>query len=185
MKISRYVLLALVSAFAFAVSARADSMNLWISGTTDSNTPGVTAPLVVDLTLTYAPTSTPGTDLITAASGWISTPDGKYKSHSFDVTTNALFTADNLLFPSAGATPGLMNWNGLLIEKGAFDFNLFSDGTNWYWADNGAYYGNFEMTNATTTVTPEPGSLFLLATGLLFLALLVFRRAKLAALPLA
>lgn len=93
------------------------------------------------------------------------------------------FYFDNLLNPTGASTPGLLDWGGLLLEvpglnfnansANAYLFNLFESNGNWYWADNGSYHWDDEI-----SVTPEPGSLLLLGTGLLILAVVVFRTGK-------
>lgn len=174
MKPIRIAVLALAAVFAFMPLANADSMNLSITGQTLGSDP-----FSVDLLLTYSSK----TDVVSAVSGSFSTPGGSFSSSSFKVVptgnaqASALFIYDNLLNPKAGATPGLMDWSGLLIEQGAYEFNLFSDGSNWYWADNGSYHSDNEVTKAPAAVTPEPGNLLLMGTGLLILAAIVFRAA--------
>jgi hypothetical protein len=118
-------------------------------------------------------------------------------ANSFSLADNDGYLYDNLLYPSL---PGnqILDWGGILIDPAGypgFYLNVFggdfggSDGNNapvntyFYFADNNYYSNNpiLEVTGApavgTLVATPEPGSLFLLGTGLFVLALIISRKA--------
>jgi hypothetical protein len=95
-----------------------------------------------------------------------------------------LIDLDNLLFP--GADPQLDTNGGLAFQMsdglgigigGNGPDNYWIFGGNWTLNDNS---GSFSATEVTAT--PEPSSLFLLGTGLLGMAGLLFRKAKKASL---
>lgn len=109
---------------------------------------------------------------------------------AYSLADNGAFLYDNLLYPGASGD-GILDWGGVLIQvTNSYELNIFSgafgsgapDNGYYYFADNGNYHYNDPITNSDGkpvpgTLTPEPGSLFLLGTGLLGLALLVFRKA--------
>ena len=110
-----------------------------------------------------------------------------------DYADNHGFYYDTFLFPNQPGN-GILDWGGLLISVGGtvnsdpntYILNIFSASVgdpaghngNFYWADNYKDYANIPIVSGYTSLTPEPGSLFLLGTGLLGLALILFRKAS-------
>ncbi len=107
------------------------------------------------------------------------------------------FLFDNALF-SGDLRNGILASGGVVVDVTGYQLNLFSgsfgggNGTNAagmkrsssanrgaYRAGNGVVRGIAEKVPASSTLaeTPEPGSLFLLGTGLLCMALVLFRKA--------
>jgi hypothetical protein len=104
------------------------------------------------------------------------------------------FLLDNLLYPGDSRN-GIQDRDGVLVDISGYQLSLFSGGVgginargsgHFYFADNGSYHANKEIpkgkielvgSRATLTEAPEPGSLFLLGTGLLCMALVLFRQA--------
>jgi len=112
-------------------------------------------------------------------------------------TGDGLFLFDNALF-SSDLRDGILERGGVLVDVTGYQLNLFSgsfgglNGTNaagtkrstsankrGYPAGNGVVRGIAERVpgSSTLTETPEPGSLFLLGTGLLCMALVLFKKA--------
>ena len=103
---------------------------------------------------------------------------------------------DNLVSPE-DSERGIRGSAGVLVDVGGYRLNLFFGGPEasgskfsrsryFYYGDNGHYRITSEVpqrkldqlgTGATLSEAPEPGSLFLLGTGLLCLALMLFWRA--------
>jgi hypothetical protein len=101
---------------------------------------------------------------------------------------------DNLLYPGVSRN-GIQDSDGVLVDISGYQLSLFSGGVGgikaqgsgrFYFADNGSYHANKDIrkgkielvgSRATLTEAPEPASLFLLGTGLLCMALVLFRQA--------
>jgi hypothetical protein len=115
------------------------------------------------------------------------------------------FQYDNVLYATATGN-GILDWGGLLFStNNGYMLNIFSDSTNgnagyFYFADNGTYYVNTPISTGTygsggssggspppasggLTSSPEPGTLLLLGTGLLGLAVVIFRKPSLQTRP--
>ena len=198
--------LALAAALAMAPAALADSWIYTISGSNFTATleltgtdvgldpgPGgssVDAYVITSVTGTFTdPTSTyPIVD---------TTPVPAPGANAYSLTDADGYLFDNLLYPSLNPA---LDWGGLLLDvNGAgFYLNIFggafgsTDGltapgnTYYYFADNNDYANNpitakadaEEAATATLTAVPEPGSLFLLGTGVLGLAWVLLRKAS-------
>ncbi len=170
--------LAIAIAIVFSQFAKAESFTFAIDGTNFQS----------DLTFTASPIAgqPTGVDAITGVTGWFSVPDVGHVNLSTNpaivvptgvtppgVVTQYGFQYDNVLFSNASGA-GILDWSGLLLEvNGSYYLNVFSNGTEFFFADNGAYYGNYPIQNpngAPAMLAPEPSSLMLLGTALLILA---------------
>ena len=81
---------------------------------------------------------------------------------------------DNQYFPSSNP---LLDFSGVLFEVDGVYINIFSNSGTYQWLDN-VSYPNSSNTAEPLLATPEPSSLLLMGTGLLFLAFIVFRMAR-------
>src|SRR5579863_3111979 len=178
--------LAIAIAIAFTQYAKADSFTFAIDGMDFQS----------DLTFTASQIAgqPAGVDLITGVTGWFTVPDvGHVNLSTNPVTvvptgvappgsvTQYNFIYDNVLYSKAGGA-GILDWNGLLLEiNGPYYLNLFSNGSEFYFADNGAYYGNFPIQSpggGPALLTPEPSSLVHVGSAFLILALTMARKAR-------
>ena len=196
MKNTWLVVLAMATAFATAPAAKADTIYFNLSGN------GITG----SGNITFVPTATPGVDDITGITGTFtdisagitnatieSLVPASYSSTSpseVPAASGYVWVFDNLFYPT-GAAPsvngypagGLLdNWGVLFELNDGLEVNLWGDGGNVYTAADSAglstgSFADFGM-NVFFASTPEPASLLLLGTGLLFLAGLAFRKTR-------
>jgi hypothetical protein len=148
-----------------------------------------------------------GVDVITGVTGSFNDPDTSvpvtitpsnpatviyaYGALAPNYYNNGGFQYDNVLYTNQTGN-GILDWGGVLFSVGAYDLNIFSDSNNgdtgyFYFADNGKYdsnnpvivgnVGNNGPAPGDLTAAPEPGSMLLLGTGLLGLALVLSRKA--------
>jgi hypothetical protein len=98
-------------------------------------------------------------------------------------TTTATFTAtgpidvstDNAMFLNLSGT-GTLTLTGYDATPGTFSFSSTDSGDNFGTAGSSTY--GFDITATPTSATPEPGSLVLLGTGLLAMAILLYRKSN-------
>lgn len=180
----------ITGALATAPFAKADSFTFVIDGTNFASQLTFTASQIAG--------QPAGVELISAVTGWFTDPD----TGTVNLATNPAtvvptgvtapnsvtqyfggdgFIYDNVLYTnSTGA--GILDWDGLLLEvDSSYYLNLFSDGTYFYFADNGTFYSDNPITISTGgngnqpapggLLAPEPKSLVLLGSGLLMMAL--------------
>jgi len=180
MKKFSLALLALALALAIAPAALADTFSFQF----DANNGFVFAGQ-----LTGTQTANPGQYLITSGTG-IVTPTMACCNVTFNINPNAAsdplipswLSYDNLLTPGA-PLGGILDNNGLIFTdpSNTFYLNVWGNGDGtfdaWLLNDSGGSRIGQPL-SGTFYITPEPGSLFLLGTGLLGLAIMLFRKAK-------
>jgi len=203
------VSLALAAALAIAPSASADEFNYTISGQDFAADLTFTASQMqgqaqgVDLiTGVSGWFNDPDSGLVTMSSSNPATAISANGATASNYADSGLSEYDNLLYTTETGD-GILDWGGVLFSVGGYQLNIFSDSDNggagyFYWTDNGATHwsdpipsplddaaggsGTPPPASGNLTSAPEPGSLLLFGTGLLGLAAVLFRQAKLCAL---
>ena len=180
-----FVFVALATALILTPVAKADSFDFTYTGN-DGGATGSGTLFATDLGS--------GEWLIVDASG---TFDDGANSGSISLIQNpnapdastspsGFFGYDDLLFPNASVGE-ILDVEGLLFSFAGMELNLWQSGggpgtDGWSENNEDSGYGTFSITSESGNVTPEPGSLPLLATGVLALAAVLLRRAS-AAVP--
>jgi hypothetical protein len=98
-----------------------------------------------------------------------------------ETSSDGYFYYDNDFYPagSASASGGFFDDDGLLLDTAGTNYNLFYDGTEyWYWADQGATTAvvSFNAVDPPPPAVPEPPSAWLFAGMLATLAAYRLRR---------
>ena len=194
-------LLALAATLALAPAAMADTWDYTISGSNFTanlilyTSSSGTTQTVDDMAGTFDIT---GQSAVTFAETPTENAGPSASANNLTLSSDGEFLFDNLLYPTASGN-SILDWGGLLVDIDGYELNIFSgafggsDGTYapddlyFYFADNGSYHSNnpilpktdatSEVATSNLTEVPEPGSLFLLGTGLLGMALALYRKA--------
>ena len=203
MKKFSLVVLATAGVLAIAPAAIADSFGYTINGTnfnadltfntgstTVNNLPGplgnVSAYVITSVSGTFDIVGGPTYSFTDAP---VELPDSGANADNLEDSGSFLY--DNLLYTGLPVNDDL-DWGGVVFSPSpGYELNLFGGGFGsgapgnglFYFADNGSFDGNNAVIDSANpdgtpvfSPTPEPGSLVLLGTGLLGLALAVSRK---------
>jgi hypothetical protein len=190
MKNFALVLLALTTVLTMTPTARADQFSYNFNDT--GNGPAF------DATLTFTATAVPndsgvyqisnvagtifeaGADItspVTFSTAVYNDPNGiQQNTVGF---ANVSFIYDNLLMPGSKL---ILDTPGVLFGVDNLYFNLYSENGGYQWADTGTFTNSDNlsdpMVDPPLSEASEPGTLLLFGTGLLVLAVIVFRKAR-------
>jgi hypothetical protein len=200
MKKFSLALLALAAALAITPAAKADTWNYTINGSnftsdltlfTNSNSATQT---IEEVSGTFDIVGNPAVTFgVTPTENALGGT-----ANNLTLSSDGGFLFDNLLYPTASGN-AILDWGGFLVDISGYELNIFSGASGsgapengyFYFADNGAYHNNIAIPDQkntelaassgnndseSLTLVPEPGSLFLLGTGLLGLALVMYRK---------
>ena len=170
----RIALLGLAAALAVTPAAMADSFKFYFSGPGGVSGSG-TLFATSEGAGKWLVTSGTGTFNDGSVSGSISLIANPYGIANSALSPSGSLAYDDLLYTDLG--PGqVLTPDGLLFSFDGMDLNLWEGGfpfaDGWNESDGAGGEGEFIL-------TPEPGSLLLLGTGLLGLAAVLFRKRKL------